>query len=271
MSEQNFDNKMEEWAAGEAKAAPELRPTVEMYRLVESKGSRLEKSRTQPHWTVAVGLSLATLVLLIIGGLILKEPAAWFGPTPVQRVAFVEQRKGPDAHTETPEKGKGRGNQSFLQLTLQVHRGSGGTVETHDLQNPSNKPISLTTTDDFRLLIQPAQPRNLYIYLVSPNDDYLALQPETGFNPLHPVETTLLPTPPNWFYLSGESGTYHLLLISATRAISKLDELYKQSIQGSAGPNFESTHRAFREYLESILTDNTKTFEVWELTLNLQD
>ncbi len=226
---------------------------------------------SQPRWAATAGIALAALVLLIIGGLILDDPTAWFGPAPVQQVAFVEQRVGPDTHPETPDKGKGRGDPSFQQLTLQIYRGADGTIEALDLRNPIKKPVTLSAKDDFRLLTQPAQPRYLSVYLVNPDDKILALHPETGFNPLHPLKTTLLPAPPNWFYLSGESGAYRLLLITARRTIPELDELYNQYLQQSAGPNSESAHRALRETLESIITGSNKDIEAWELTLILQD
>jgi hypothetical protein len=270
MPEDNFDKRMEDWTAGEIEAAPELRPTSEMYSLVESKGRRVRILWFQPH-KMAAGMALAALLLLVIGGLILDDPAAWFRPAPVHQIAFVEQRMGSDIHPETPGKGKGRGNQSFQQLTLQVNRGAAGPIESFDLLNPITIPIDLTTSDDFRLQIQPTQTRNLYLFLVNPNNGYLALHPEKGFIPLHPEVATLLPSRPNWFYLSGESGAYHLLLITATHAVPELDELYNQYVQRSTGPDFESAQLALSEYLESITSGSAKGFEVWELTLSLQD
>jgi len=271
MEQDNFDRRMEDWAANETEAAPELRPTAEMYRLVESKKSQVQKSWFQSRWVATAGVALTALVVLIIAGLIISERTTWFGPTPVQQIAFVEQRKGPGVHPESPDKGKGRGDQSFQQLSLQVYRGAAGPMGTFDLRIPQQKPIAISAKDDFRLLIQPAQPRYLYIYLVSPDNDYQVLHPENEFNPLHPIITTLLPTPPNWFYISGKSGSYRLLMITATRAIPELDELYNQYLQRSAGPDSETTQRALSEYLESLTTDSNENLGVWELTLILQD
>jgi hypothetical protein len=271
MEQENFDKKMEDWAASEAKAAPELRPTAEMYRLVESKDEPVQKSWFQQRWVIPAGLALTALIFLIIGGVILRNATPWFGPAPVQQISFVELRKGPDIHPETPEKGKGRGAHIYQQLTFQVHYGVPQKIESFDLRNPLTKSIALTSTDDFRLLIQPSQPSYLYIYLVSPNNEYQALHPETGFNPLHPVVTTLLPAHLNWFYLSGENGAYRLLLITATQTLPELDERYDQYVHNLADPHSESFHNALSAYLESLTMDPTNDIETWELSINLQN
>jgi len=267
MTDENFDKRLEDWAAREVETAPELEPTTEMYRLVELKGKRARAFWNKPRWAVTAGVILAVLVLLIIGGLILGDLVAWFRPTTVQQVAFVEVREGQDFHSEPPEKGKGKGVSSFQQLTFQVHRQIDGMVESLEIRESIKKPIHLTTTDDFRLLLQPAQLRYLYMYLVNPTDDYMALHPETGFNPLHPLVTTLLPDQLNWFYLTGERGVYRLLLVTATHEIPELDERYNQYLQQIASPDYESTRNALSEYLESISTNNSKDLDIWELTL----
>ena len=137
-----------------------------------------------------------------------------------------------------------------------MYREATGQIESFDLRRPFPESIDLTNQDDFRLLIQPSQTRYIYIYLVDSNDNYQSLHPETGFNPLHPAVTTLLPGQPNGFYFSAESGVYHLLLISELQAIPELEELRQQHAEN----NFEAIQNTQKEYLE-----------VWDLTLNLRD
>jgi hypothetical protein len=271
MTDEKFDKRMQDWAERETNAAPDLRPTTEMYRLVESKGKRTWSFWNQPRWVASAGVILTAFILLVVGGLILGDPAAWFRPETIQQTAFVEVREGIVIHPEAPEKGKGKGEPSFQQLIFQVHRQADGKIESLDIRESIAKPIHLTNRDDFRLLVQPAQPRYLYIYLVNPSGDYQALHPENGFNPLHPVIRTVLPKQPDWFYLSGESGTYDLRLVTASDEIPELDELYDQYMQRVSEPDAESARNNFIEFLESIITDRSRDLEVWELTLILKD
>jgi len=271
MTDEKFDKRMQDWAERETNAAPDLRPTTEMYRLVESKGKRTWSIWNHPRWVASAGVILAAFILLVIGGLILSYPTAWFRPATYQQVAFVHMREGTVVHPEPPEKGKGKGESAFQQLTFQVHRHADGMIESLDIQESITKPIHLTNRDDFRLLIQPAQSRYLYIYLVNPSGDYQALHPENGFNPLHPVIRTVLPKQPDWFYLSGESGTYDLRLVTASDEIPELDELYDQYMQRISEPDAESARNNFIEFLESIITDRSRDLEVWELNLILKD
>jgi hypothetical protein len=139
------------------------------------------------------------------------------------------------------------------------------------LRESLEKPVILTAQDNFRFHFRPAQVRYLFIYIADPNEDYIALQPESDFNPLHPLTTTLLPAPSDWFYLSGAHGIYRLFLVTATSELSELDDRYNQYLQHIADPEAESARSNLSEFLESIPTDGAGDLEVWELTLILED
>jgi hypothetical protein len=271
MTDEKFDKRLENWVEMETKAAPEMRPSTEMYRLVESKGGRVRTAKIQQRRVVAVGFAFTALIILIIGGIILGYPTSWFRSETLQIVAIVEQRQGSNIYPELPEKGKGRIDPSFQLLIFQVFRGDDGTTESLDLSEPSTEWVRLTTKDDFRLLIQPFQSRYLYIYLINPNGDYQALHLEDGFNPLHPVVRTLLPSQPDWFYLSGKNKTYQLVLVTDTNAIPELEVLDDQYLQLASDPEAEPIRSNLSESLESIIRSGSGDLEVREVTLILED
>ena len=266
MTDENLNKQMEDWVEREISAAPELRPTEEMYQLVEAKDQQGQKSWIQSHWAT-MGVALTIFIALMIGWLILENPAIWFNPKSDHLVALVAQRERPDLQPVPPEKGKGRGSQAFQQITLQIHAAAVGKIEAVDLREDLTKPITLTSQDDFRLLIQPDQPYYVYLFMVNAEDQYQALHPETGFHPLQPENITPLPSPPNWFYIAGENGAYRLLLIAAHNELPELDKRYQQS----TSPDLESAQRALNEYIETLKTDKNQRFEVLELTIQLQE
>jgi hypothetical protein len=269
MSGENFDKKMGDWAERQAGTAPEIRPTAEMYGLVLS-----QRDKAQPTWIrkrriAAAGIAFTACAILIIAVLILSDPAAWYIPEAVQQVAFVEQREGPEIPSKPPDKGKGPDDSSFQQLIFQVDHERDGRIESIEMRDFITVPITLTTKDIFRLQLQPFQPRYTYVYVVSPDGYYLSLHPEAEFHPLHPLKTTLLPTPPNWFFISGGSGSYSLYIIVAPQAIPELDEWFSQYLQQFSGSNLKSTRGALSQYLESFPADNIADFEIWGKTLIL--
>ena len=266
MPERDFDQRMEAWAAAEARAAPDLRPTEEMVRLVESR-RRPVATRPAPSLRVA-GPAWAALALLILSGLFIASLTTWSERTPVQQVAFVEQRTGPDAQVAAPDRGKGRGEEDLALLVLQIHRGAAGSVASIDLLAPLAGPVVLSPGDDFRLAVQAAATRMLYAFQVSPAGDYLALHPEPGFNPLVPGQTVTLPASPNWFYLSGESGEYRLILIAAPGPLVDLSALYDQYVGAADGRDRDSARQALDEEIQAFRDGD---LALWELTLQLKE
>ncbi|MBN1666300.1 MAG: hypothetical protein JW862_04405, partial [Anaerolineales bacterium] len=63
MSEKDFDKLLQDWGTDEKRAAPALRPTEGMYRLVEA-----QVSKTRPGWwrnpQLVMAAALSALVLL---------------------------------------------------------------------------------------------------------------------------------------------------------------------------------------------------------------
>ena len=270
MKDEKFDKQMEAWARAETEAAPKLQPTAEMYRQVELLGRRARPFWNQARWITA-GIAVAAIVLLIAARLILWDPAAWFKPEPIQEVAFVQQRPGPESIPQAPKGGKGRDSDTFQLLSLQVSHEGTGEIKTFDLREPQPRAIDLAREDVFRLVLHPSQPNQLYVYLVGPDHGILALHPETGFNPLRPLQTTLLPFPPDWFYLSGEGGAYRLLLVTTSQAIPDLDSLYQQYLEGVSQSDGESARHAFLVTLYTLAARERETLVIRELTLNFEE
>jgi hypothetical protein len=237
MSKEDFDELMDSWVDHESKRAPELRPSEEMYRMVEAQGEQGFGSFASQHWLTA-GIALACLVILAIAYNSLVTPFYPPQVPPAKVVALVALRTDDSHHrgataVELPEKG-GKGpevtSDFFNYLTLQIH--TPGSVTAKDinlLQQPAGT-ITLTPENDYSLILAVAQDAYLYIFQSNPAFGITKLFPEEDFNPaLNPLRTgeaIELPSEPYWFYLKAVGGQNTLFILAAEEYQGDLEEYY---------------------------------------------
>ena len=98
MREDDFEKTMEAWAGHEIGAAPEMRPTAEMYRLLQARQKEKSVSLASPRWALAGAAIAGLLVLALLYGVFFRAPSL-FEPPPGRQVALSPLTRGVAGNT----------------------------------------------------------------------------------------------------------------------------------------------------------------------------
>lgn len=241
MGDNDFEQVMDTWADHETESTPDMHPTAEMYRLV--RASRQREPVRRGRWALA-GAVVAGLIVLAVAAMLLFP-----GAPRDQQVAFVGQRTGYDVEkggtrkgpVATPDKSRGKGPAFFEQLVFQYQREGARFVESIDLQAPQDGPLSLTSADNYRLLLAPAGECYVYVFQLTASDGLTNLFPNETYsadrNPLQQAQAYSFPSEPNWFYLGETKGQERLYVVAALQPLQDLLDLnaqYEQAGDASA-------------------------------------
>jgi hypothetical protein len=275
MQDDQFKKRMDDWVEEEVKTAPKLRPTVEMYRLVKLKGEKRPPITFQLRWA-HVGVALAGLIILLSTYLTLFTPDSLVNPTPEQ-LAYIPQREiqisealWVTMEARPPDKGKGRGADSFEQMAFQVHRGTTNQIETLDLQQKLVSTLNLSHQDSYRLLIKTNQERYLYIYQLRSTDQFQTLHQQLSQNPIPAGTVIYLPDQLNWYYLDEKPGEYKLYVISSAIRLNELEERYNQCIK-TTDPDAAPTACTELRYKILTIENSTNTdVEIWQVAFKFK-
>jgi hypothetical protein len=241
MSDEDFERTLDEWADHQIESAPEIRPTEEMYSLVRARGQGKPWSLASSK-PAMVAMALASLALIVVLYALLIRPATLPGMPPDQEIAYVGQRegaagKGVVVHEPVVPKGRGPKKESifFNRLWFQFQEQGSQAVESVDLQLPQEGRVTLTSADNYRLLIEPSEGTHVYLFQLSPDNHLARLFPNEVYapaqNPLSPGETLHLPAAPNWLYLGDGRGEERLYVVASAQPIGNLERLYAQYSQ----------------------------------------
>jgi hypothetical protein len=241
MQDRDLDKIMAKWADDETASAPKLRPTAEMYERVAALGRKrvLGSLLSRRLVWVAAGAALAVFVLVyaLVHSSFLIVPGMGQQRAHVSQRAQVSQRaafapgKGP-ARGGPPPKGKGPagGPAHLKQLEFQVKGLGSSVVRSIDLLAQHLPRVVLTAEDSYRLVLEPAADRHVYVYQRSPSGTLVALYPNEAHsparNPVHAGGTVYLPAEPNGFYLEKEEGVVRLYVVAAEEPVPELEALY---------------------------------------------
>ena len=271
MRDQDFEKTMDAWAAQEIASAPEMRPTADMVRMVRAKRQRKPISLFRSRWAT-VGAAVAGLVVVAILYAALFHPSILFDLTSRRRVALVGQREGSAYEkvvmVRTPVSPRGKGEPiSFRQLMVQIQRQDSRFVEGVDLRAPPEERIALALADNYRLLLEPAEDRYVYVFqrtslgiLVQlfPNETYSSVQ-----NPLRRGQMVYLPSEPNWLYLGEGKGEERLHVIASTQPLRGVEGLYTRYSQTDDKSNKQETLTRLLERLDTIQGTRSEKAAGW--------
>ena len=265
MKEQKLERTIESWAEHEIRSAPELRPTEEMYRLVEA-GTK------PPFWSAfmsrraVLGTAVVSLVLLACLYVGLYDPFMLFHQPPSQEVAVVAMRGGfPSGKsvvvqpTAGPARRGPKGQAIFFeQLVFQFQSPDSSAVAV-DMRAPREESIVLTPSDNYRLAWEPARDSHVYVFQLTAAGVLARLFPNRSYtsarSPLRQGQIDYLPAEPNWFYLSEGQGEERLYVVASTRQLPELEEMY-------------ATYQQVRDtpQAEQVLSRLLKAFEIIQQT-----
>jgi hypothetical protein len=235
MNDRDLDKIIDKWVDDETASAPELRPTAEMYEQVVSLGRKRPlgalPSRRGVWMTAGAALTVFVLVYTLVYSSVLVLPGMGQPLTQVpQRVAFASE-KGP-ARGGPPPKGPRVEPAHFRQLVLEIVGADPSAVRSVDVLASQLPRVLLTGGESYRLVLEPAADRWVYVYQQSPSGALVALHPNEAYssakNPARAGETVYLPDEPNGFYLGEEAGAYRLYVVASEGPVSELETLYEQ-------------------------------------------
>jgi hypothetical protein len=278
----DFDHLMEQWVDRETRSAPDLRPSPEMYKLVEStsgtKGIRPLRTGWKP-----IAIASASLVALVILSLLVTRPPIFFDRQSELAVAYLDVQSGPDTDKgviilgpQSPEKGGRTGpgeKQLFDQIVLQTYLPGAMAIESYDLRYPLQAQPVLTTDHLHRLQIESKSEQYLYIYHINPLGEPGQLFPNPVYcptgNPVPGGEQLTIPDEPDWFSMMDGVGEHSIVLVASPHAITQLDDLFMAFLQSKQGLERESALTAFSDYLEILLTQPGGEIQAWVYPFNL--
>jgi hypothetical protein len=250
MDEKKFEDLMDKWASHEMKAAPDISPTVEVYQKLKDKQKKPRFAVfPRPLRWAAAGIAAAIIILLVV-----LLPPEERGPTVGLRKGLIEEKKeraealkeeespreaqaptmaqAPRAAEKDAIKRVKKDEIFWGQFIFQYHYKGSKSVDGLDMKVPQDKSITLSSEDNYRLLLELAQERYVSVYQMGPGQSLIRLFPNQEYlsvkNPLRPGQTYILPSPPNWFYAEEAQGEVIIYIIASNEPQQEWDDLYAQ-------------------------------------------
>jgi len=251
MDEEKFKQLMEKWASHEMHTAPEIHPSAEVYQRLKDKEKK--PGFAAISWPVrwaAAGIAAAVIILFIVllpseerGPLIglrrgfgadtaeKGERAQAFNELKVPREEEAPKiAKAPRAAAKALAKREKKPQIVTEQSIFQYQHPGTQTIEELDIKGPQDKVITLSSEDNYRLVLKLAEERYVSIYQTGGSESLVRLFPNPEYqsaqNPLQPGKTYIFPEPPNWFYAQEHEGEAAIHIIASDQPQSELDELY---------------------------------------------
>jgi hypothetical protein len=237
MQDKDLDKIMEKWADDETASAPKMRPTAEMYEQVESLDRRRSMGllgARRSVWAMTLGtVAIFVLIFVVVRWSPRGVPGGGQQVAQIpQRPAFVEGKGS--GRGETSPKGP-RESSPFKVLEFQV-RGSDALVSAVDLWALQPSTVVLTAEDSYRLKMELAEAKYVYVCQLAPTGALVLLYPNGAYSPkLNPSwsgEAFYLPAEPNGLYVEGEAGVFRLYVVAAEELVPGLEALYAQNRRG---------------------------------------
>jgi hypothetical protein len=251
-----------------------------MLRMVQAKQNQSRLSLASPRWAM-VGAAVASLVVIAILTLAVFQTGFFpdLSPKPegmlvAQRPGFAVEKtvvvkKGPTAPSE---KGPRRGPVVFSQIMFQFQEQDSPTVQAIDILDPPAEILALTSADNYRLLLEPADERHVYVYQLTSSGELVQHFPNeqvnVAQNPLHKGQVYYLPAEPNCFYLDEHTGIERLYVVASTKPLSELAGSFARYSQESDGADRQVQLSSLLETLETIIEAHPQDVAGWDFVFH---
>ena len=105
-----------------------------------------------------------------------------------------------------------------------------------DISSPQDEIMSLSSEDNYRLILQLPQERYVYVFQVEADKQLTRLFPNTEYNPeqnpLQAGKTIIIPLPPNWFYVEKDREEVLIYVVTSAEPLQDWDEIYAKIAAG---------------------------------------
>jgi hypothetical protein len=251
MDKKKFDELMDKWASHEMKAAPEISPSPEVYQKLKDKQKKTGfASISWPVRWAAAGIAAVVIILFIV-----LQPSEEIGPLVGLRKGFIGEKgegverakvlnevevpreeeaptiaQAPRAAAKDKAKREKKSQVVSERYVFQYQHPETQAVEELDIRAPQDETITLSSEDNYRLVLELAQERYVYVYLIGDDQSLIRLFPNPEYqpaqNPLQSGKTYIFPAPPNWFFVQEAGGEATLYVIASDQPQPEWDDLY---------------------------------------------
>lgn len=276
MPDDKFEKLMEDWAEGEVNAAPQLKPTEKMFRLVASRSVRKSFLLSKPGFTT-VSIGIAAVFLLLIGYLILTQTGPFtllsgelvVAQLPERGLESVDYPIVTLVSGEIP-KGRGKGAQNLPQVSIQVLRSDADTIESLEFGSERFEPLTLSNEDNYRIVFHPRENRYFYVFLLGQDQQIFALHPTENWPDSDTGESVYLPSSPNWYFLSGSFNEIQLLIFCSQKPMTSLVNAYSRYDQASESDIIELTRDELHNLLLILGQSQSDEIQSWDINISLE-
>ncbi len=109
-------------------------------------------------------------------------------------------------------------------------------IERLDISAPQDEIMSLSSEDNYRLILQLPLERYVYVFQVGADEQLIRLFPNREYNPVqNPLQagkTIIIPLPPNWFYVEKGTGEVLIYVVTSAEPLQDWDEIYAKIASG---------------------------------------
>jgi hypothetical protein len=103
------------------------------------------------------------------------------------------------------------------------------TIEGLDISAPQDEVMSLSSEDNYRLILQLPLERYVYVFQVGADEQLIRLFPNREYNPVqNPLQagkTIIIPLPPNWFYVEKDTGEVLIYVVTSAEPLQDWDKM----------------------------------------------
>jgi len=102
-------------------------------------------------------------------------------------------------------------------------------IERLDISAPQDEIMSLSSEDNYRLILQLPLERYVYVFQVGADEQLIRLFPNREYNPVqNPLQagkTIIIPLPPNWFYVEKDTGEVLIYVVASAVPLQDWDKM----------------------------------------------
>jgi hypothetical protein len=271
MNDDKLEKIMDKWASHEVESAPEMRPTEEMYKMIEARKRKNPLSSYARRILVGIAAIAAVLLLIVLPTILYmqdkgKEPALG-----LKKLAEIEKRDIITKHPHRRGKGPKKRAVFFHRLMLQYQKNSQSVYE-FDIRFPQEEKLSLTSDDFYRFSAQTNGDHHVHIYQLDPRGRLTKLFPNNAYssakNPLQKGQTYYIPSVPNWFYPGKDKGEERIYVVASAQIMLNLEELYEQYTAAEGKSEKQQILSRLLQTIEDV--DKSENAVIWTFKFSHQ-
>jgi hypothetical protein len=132
-------------------------------------------------------------------------------------------------------------------------------IVDRDIDSLLDEIISLSSEDNYRLVLQLPQERYVYVYQVGADKQLIRLFPNTEFNPAqNPIQagkTIFIPIPPHWFFVEEDAGEVFVYVVTSAEPLKNWDGHYAEYSQARSIKNKREISAKFLDLIKKDKQD----------------